>query len=167
MSQKYLKKLNAIVVPWKRNGSHVWSKMLECKDIIEHHITWHPKMRSSLFWFDNGTGLGALYFLVAPDFGIDEYIHNVYDVVEDGVCNVDRLLEVMLEEFALHIMQKIRPPVMYNVIDTPYWIHETIGYFNVNSAWEYLIRRDDPRIAYMMIWVKGLPFKIAFFMWKV
>lgn len=28
-------------------------------------------------------------------------------------------------------------------------------------------RKDEPRIAYKMIWVKGLPFKIAFFMWKV
>nr|XP_009777052.1 PREDICTED: uncharacterized protein LOC104226713 [Nicotiana sylvestris] len=118
MSQKYCKKLNAVVVPW-RNGSHVWRKMLECRDIIEHHITWHPKMGSSLFWFDNWTGLGALYFLVPLDFGIDENIHNVYDMVEEGVWNVDRLLEVLPEEFALHIVKKIRPPVIYNVIVLP------------------------------------------------
>ncbi|XP_070006056.1 uncharacterized protein [Nicotiana sylvestris] len=44
---------------------------------------------------------------------------------------------------------------------------ETRGYFSVRSAWDYTRRRDEPRTTYRMIWVKGLPFKIAFFMWKV
>lgn len=35
------------------------------------------------------------------------------------------------------------------------------------SAWEYLRRRQENSNAYRNIWVKGLPFKIAFFMWKV
>lgn len=46
--QKYYKKINPMVVPW-RKGSHVWRKMLECSELIEHHIVWHTKMGSSLF----------------------------------------------------------------------------------------------------------------------
>ncbi|XP_019244346.1 PREDICTED: uncharacterized protein LOC109224216 [Nicotiana attenuata] len=77
MSQKYCKKLNAIVVPWRRNGSHFWRKMLECRDNIEHKILWQPKMGSALFWFENWTGLGALYFITPPDFLCDESVQNV------------------------------------------------------------------------------------------
>lgn len=83
MSQKYCKKLNGLIVPW-RNGSHIWRKMLECRDIIEQQIVWQPKMGSSLFWFDNLTGLGALYLVTPPDFFCDESIHNIYDVVHEG-----------------------------------------------------------------------------------
>ncbi|XP_070004510.1 uncharacterized protein [Nicotiana sylvestris] len=95
-------------------------------------------MGSSIFWLDNWIGLGALYFIVPPKFGIDENVHNVYDVLENWAWNVERLLEILLEELAHHIVQK-----------------------------EYLRRRDDQKAVYKMIWVKGLPFKIAFFMWKV
>jgi len=58
--------------------------MLECRDLIEHQILWQTKMGSSLFWYENWTGLGALYFLVPQDFGIDENVHNVHDVTLDG-----------------------------------------------------------------------------------
>ncbi|XP_019253806.1 PREDICTED: uncharacterized protein LOC109232489 [Nicotiana attenuata] len=100
ISQKYCKKMNSVIVPW-RKGSHIWRKMLECRDLIEYQIIWQPKMGSSLFWFDNWTGLGALYFLVPQEFGIDEYVHNVYDVIEDGGWDVDRLYELLPEEYAV------------------------------------------------------------------
>ncbi|XP_070024861.1 uncharacterized protein [Nicotiana sylvestris] len=164
--QKYCKKLNSVMVPWKR-GSHIWRKMLECKDLIEHQILWQTKMGSSLFWYENWTGLGALYFLVPHDFGIDENIHNVHDVTLDGEWDVDRLFEILPEDLAVHILEKIKPPSTMQVLDRPFWMLETRGYFSIKSAWEYTRRRDEPRIAYRKIWVKGLPFKISFFMWKV
>ncbi|XP_019241572.1 PREDICTED: uncharacterized protein LOC109221549 [Nicotiana attenuata] len=120
-------------------------------------------MGSSLFWFDNWTGLGALYFNVPQDFGIDETVHNVFDVVEGGAWNVDRLFEILPEDLAMHILEKIKPPSVPNVVDVPYWMLEPRGYFSVKSAWRYLRRREDPKVAFKMIWVKGLPFKIAFF----
>nr|XP_016444849.1 PREDICTED: uncharacterized protein LOC107770100 [Nicotiana tabacum] len=164
--QKYCKKLNSIIVPWKR-GSHIWRKMLECRDLIEHQIFWQTKRGSSLFWFENWTGLGALYFLVPQDFGIDETVHNVHDVTLDGEWDVDRLFEMLPEDLAVHILEKIKPPSPQQVLDMPCWMQETREYFSVKSAWDYKRRRDEPRTAYMMIWVKGLPFKISFFIWKV
>uniref|UniRef100_A0A1U7VHC3 Uncharacterized protein LOC104213858 n=1 Tax=Nicotiana sylvestris TaxID=4096 RepID=A0A1U7VHC3_NICSY len=164
--QKYCKKLNSVIVPWKR-GSHIWRKMLECRDLIEHQIFWQTKRGSSLFWFENWTGLGALYFLVPQDFGIDETVHNVHDVTLDGEWDVDRLFEMLPEDLAVHILEKIKPPSPQQVLDMPCWMLETRGYFSVKSAWDYTRRRDEPRTAYRMIWVKGLPYKIALFMWKV
>lgn len=133
MTQKYYKKLNAVIVPC-REGSHIWRKMLECWDIIEHQITWHPKMGSSIFWLDNWIGLGALYFIVPPKFGIDENVHNVYDVLENWAWNVERLLEILLEELAHHIVQKVRPLVMENALDSPYWMLEPRAHFSMTYA---------------------------------
>nr|XP_009589827.1 uncharacterized protein LOC104087127 [Nicotiana tomentosiformis] len=76
-------------------------------------------------------------------------------------------MDILPEEYALHIVEKIRPPIMEDVIYVPYWMLEARGHFFVNSAWEYVRMRNEPRVAYKMIWVKGLTFKIAFFMWKV
>ncbi|XP_075083250.1 uncharacterized protein LOC142167001 [Nicotiana tabacum] len=133
-----------------RTKPSLWSSFLcqkYCKKLNS------PKMGSSLFWFDNWTGLGALYFLVPQDFGIDETVHNVNDVIEDGEWDVDMLFELLPKDFT--------------VFDMPFWMLETRGYFSVKSALDYMRRRDEPKITYRMTWVKGLPFKIAFFMWKV
>ncbi|XP_070012048.1 uncharacterized protein [Nicotiana sylvestris] len=111
--------------------------------------------------------LGALYFLVPRDFGIDETVHNVYDVTLDSEWDVDRLFELLPEDLAVHIMEKIKPHSPQQVLDMLFWMLEIRGYFSVKSAWDYTRRRDESRTAYRMIWVKGLPFKIAFFMWKV
>ncbi|XP_070010908.1 uncharacterized protein LOC142162804 [Nicotiana tabacum] len=109
-------------------------------------------MGSSLFWYENWTGLGALYFLVPQDFGIDENIQNVHDVTLDGEWDVDRLFEILPEDLAVHILEKIKPPSTMQVLDRPFWMLETRGYFSVKSAWEYTRRRDEPRIAYRKIW---------------
>ncbi|XP_075080475.1 uncharacterized protein LOC107786790 [Nicotiana tabacum] len=107
MSQKYCKKMNSVVVPWK------------------------------------------------GDFAIDDNIHNVSDVGEDGRWNVERLLEVLPEEFATHIIERVKPPVISNDLDVPFWMLETKGNFTVKSAWDYLRRREDPRRAYCLICVKA------------
>ncbi|XP_075083476.1 uncharacterized protein LOC142167217 [Nicotiana tabacum] len=124
-------------------------------------------MGSSLFWFDNWKGLGALYFLVPLEFGVDKTIHNVYDVMDDSAWNADKIPEILPEEFAEHILLHMKPPVVHDVLDKPQWILETRGEFSVKSTWEYLRRRNEPANAYKKIWVKGLPFRIAFFMFKV
>nr|XP_016480745.1 PREDICTED: uncharacterized protein LOC107801860 [Nicotiana tabacum] len=85
----------------------------------------------------------------------------------EGGWNVEKSMEILPEEFVVHILEKIKPPIMENTLDVPYWMLKTRGNFSVKSVWEYLRRRNDPTLAYKVIWVKGLPFKIAFFMWKV
>lgn len=70
-----------------------------------------------------------------------------------GICNT-------------HI-DNIKPPGEQQLLDVPYWCLENGGIFSVESAWEYLRQRKDTGAAYIKMWVKGLPFKISFFMWKV
>nr|XP_009757417.1 PREDICTED: uncharacterized protein LOC104210257 [Nicotiana sylvestris] len=164
MSQKYCKKLNAIVVPWRRNGSHIWRKMLECRDSIEHQILWQPKMGSALFWFENWTGLGDLYFITPPDFFCDESVQNVNEVLNGRNWNEHKLRELLPEDLANHILQNIKPPGENMVLDKPFWMLETRGEFTMRSAWDYIRIKRERCKAYKMIWVKGLPFKVSFFM---
>lgn len=124
-------------------------------------------MGSAQFWFDNWTEMGALYFHMPAHFPIDENIQNVNEMVENGIWNSNKLSQTLIEDWVNHILQNIRPPTDCAELDTPVWMLETRGHFSVKTAWEYLRRRESPRIVYKMIWVKGLPFKISFFLWKV
>ncbi|XP_075107168.1 uncharacterized protein LOC142180139 [Nicotiana tabacum] len=124
-------------------------------------------MGSALFWFENWMGLGDLYFITLPHFVCDEPIHNVYDVVEDGAWDVEKLLEILPEYIDVHILNNVKPPGVQGEIDKPYWMLKTKGEFSVRSAWEYVRRRKEPMNSYKKMWIKGLPFKISFFMWKV
>ncbi|XP_070035218.1 uncharacterized protein [Nicotiana tomentosiformis] len=39
--------------------------------------------------------------------------------------------------------------------------------FNVSSAWQILRHRADPNQDFKLMWIKGLPFKISFFLWRL
>ncbi|XP_070056988.1 uncharacterized protein [Nicotiana tomentosiformis] len=109
-------------------------------------------MRSSLFWLENWTGLGALYIVTPLDFVCDESIHNIYDVVENDQWDEEKIREILPEELADHILLHMKPPVVHDVLDNPQWMLETRGVFSVKSAWEYLRRRNEPVNAYKKIW---------------
>lgn len=83
--------------------------------------------------------------MVPHDFRIDDSVHNVFDVVEQGTWEVDRLLELLPEEYAMQIVDNIKPPQSQNELDKPYWKLETRGYFSVKTTWEYIKRRNEPR----------------------
>lgn len=78
--------------------------------------------------------MGALYFVTPHDFVYDESIHNVYDVVEDGAWDVEKLLEILPEYIDVHILNNVKPPGVQGEIDKPYWMLETKGEFNVRSS---------------------------------
>ncbi|XP_060182250.1 uncharacterized protein LOC132611910 [Lycium barbarum] len=141
--------------------------MLRARDSIDHLIWWQLRMGSSLFWFDNCSGLGPLYFLTPPDFYYDENINNVTDVVTEGRWNENILRNCLSEELAEHILHEVQLPSRPDELDKPWWTLEARGEFFVKSAWDHLWSRGQPRDAYKKIWVKGLPFKIAFLMWRV
>lgn len=52
-------------------------------------------------------------------------------------------------------------------MDKPWWIKNNTGKFTVKSVWEILRKKFAPNNDFMMLWVKGLPFKISFFEWRV
>ncbi|XP_059283713.1 uncharacterized protein LOC132037237 [Lycium ferocissimum] len=54
-----------------------------------------------------------------------------------------------------------------NEIDNQWWIHTSSGKFTVKSAWERLRQRKQRSQVYKNFWLKGLPYKISMFLWRV
>uniref|UniRef100_A0A0V0IG00 Putative ovule protein n=1 Tax=Solanum chacoense TaxID=4108 RepID=A0A0V0IG00_SOLCH len=44
---------------------------------------------------------------------------------------------------------------------------DTLGIFSTKSAWNYIRHREEPNKIYRWIWTKGVPFKMAFLMWRL
>ncbi|XP_059315234.1 uncharacterized protein LOC132065727 [Lycium ferocissimum] len=158
VSNKYLKKNNPILVPWKR-GSHVWRKLLQARDLIDHQILWQLKMGSALFWFDNWSGVGFLYFLTPPDFYCNEENNNVSDAVTQIRWHEVGLRNNLPQDLADFIINEVQPPSRGDELDKPWWMLETNGQFSLKPTWEYVRSKGEKKDVYRKIWVKGLPFK--------
>ncbi|KAH0696148.1 hypothetical protein KY289_013630 [Solanum tuberosum] len=52
-------------------------------------------------------------------------------------------------------------------VDKPWWLLTSNEKFLVNSAWELLRIKDTTSDYFRRIWVKGLPFKISFLVWRL
>lgn len=72
-------------------GSHVWRRLIEIKDEIEHLIWWQIKAGSCNFWHDNWTRQGALYFI--EDGGHEESDLEVEDFMTEEGWNLEKLRE--------------------------------------------------------------------------
>lgn len=59
---KYCKKDNPVMACAKRS-SHVWKRILEVRDDMEHLMWWQLKEGSCNFWYYNWKQIGALYFV--------------------------------------------------------------------------------------------------------
>ncbi|XP_070041120.1 uncharacterized protein [Nicotiana tomentosiformis] len=120
MRNKYCKKFNEVLVPW-RNGSQVWNKMMAMRDLLEHQIWWQLKRGYEKFWYDNWTGLGALYHVTSPDHWCDETVIHVRDVMIDAAWHEEQLREILPDDITDHIMEKISPPNSSELKDKAYW----------------------------------------------
>lgn len=140
--------------------------MLQMRDQVDHQIWWQLKRGNTHFWYDNWSGLGALYRASGPYHWCDESIVHVDEVVENGEWNDVLLMELLLGEIADHVLESIAPPSCDYLNDRPWWKLKTKGQFIVKSAWQYTRRRRQESKLYKFIWVKGLPFNVSLFMWR-
>lgn len=67
----------------------------------------------------------------------------------------------------IYICEGIKPPQIDNVTNKAWWMGESTGKFTMKSAWESIRTKNNKREVYKQLWIKGLPFKINFFLWKV
>lgn len=131
---KYCKKLHPTVVR-SSGSSHVWRKLLEIREEVEHDIWWQIKARNSSFWFDNWTKQGALFFTEGEN-ARDEEIE-VKEFIENGSWKIEKLRENLSEEMVFHIVKNIKPN-NYALNDKPWWMGSSIGAFSVKSAYHIL-----------------------------
>lgn len=81
--------------------------------------------------------------------------------------NMMLLNQLLSADLSTYIEHQLNPPIHDGILDKPMWKLEPRGDFSAKFAYDYVRRRRDPNTAYRNIWVKGLPFKVSFFMWKV
>lgn len=75
--------------------------------------------------------------------------------------------ELLPDEIADRIMEKIAPLNSPELRDKPFWQLESKGHFSVKTVWQYIRKNKQKSSLYKFIWAKGLPFKISFFMWRL
>lgn len=134
---------------------------------MDHEIVWQLKKGNSYFLLDNWTGLGQFYHVVPREFACDETVVCVYEVAEGGVWLEQCLRELLPEDFAEHVIQNVKPPTCPEQRDRPYWMLESRGMFSVRSAYHLMRQRKKPSDLYKNMWIKGIPFKISFFLWRL
>ncbi|XP_019256289.1 PREDICTED: uncharacterized protein LOC109234676 [Nicotiana attenuata] len=146
MWNKYCKKEIPTVVQFRR-GSNVWRKMLNAREEVEHEILWEFKSGTTNIWHENRTGLGVLYHVLPEDFPINEDLQDVAELRQGETWDDQLLDQTFNEEIAEHI----RLNVHYEGSEG-YWI----GHTGCQLLQEF-----------KLIWIKGLPFKISFFLWRL
>lgn len=88
-------------------------------------------------------------------------------MVLDRSWNEELLRELLPDELVDHIMEKITPKNSPELKDKAFWKLESKGHFSMKTAWQHARKRKHEKNLYKFIWVKGLPFKISFFMWSL
>lgn len=81
--------------------------------------------------------------------------------------NVPLLNELLPNEIVSHIIDKVSVVQAEEDWDKPWGKLTGNGNFTVSSAWELVREEKDRQDFFSKIWVKGLPFKIAFLMWRM
>ncbi|XP_070031692.1 uncharacterized protein [Nicotiana tomentosiformis] len=153
MWNKYCKKEPPTVVRF-RGGSHVWRQMLNAREEVEHEIVWELKT----FPYDH---------VLPEDFPINEGLQEVAELWQ-GETWYDQLLDQTFnEEIAEHIRLNVHYEGSEGYWDKPYWMPTPSGKFSVSSAWQIIRHRADPNQEFKLMWIKGFPFKISFFLWRL
>lgn len=148
----------------------MWRKMLEARDEVEHKILWEMNRGSTNVRHENLTGLGALYHVIPPEFSINEELQEVEELRHGDNWNAQLIEQTFPKVIADHIIHEVHFDATDEYLDTPKWMPTTLSRFSVSNAWQKLSPRAPTNVKYKMLWTKGLPFKISFFLrrlWRV
>lgn len=94
--------------------------MISVREEIEHEIWWQLKSGNVIFWFDNWTKLGALYFLEDDIRGEGEI--EVKEFIRNEEWDRRKLLLFISEEMTDHITTNISPTLVENGNDSIWWM---------------------------------------------
>ncbi|KAK6786237.1 hypothetical protein RDI58_014762 [Solanum bulbocastanum] len=115
----------------------------------------------------NYLGLGDLYTIIGEELEWSIIYEKIEDITSRGEWNEEVIHELLPTELAEHIISNIKPPRGRIETAKPCWMLDTKGIFSVKSAWNYVRHKEEPNQIYKRIWTKGLPFKMAFLIWRL
>ncbi|XP_070054442.1 uncharacterized protein [Nicotiana tomentosiformis] len=141
--------------------------MLEAREEVEHEILWEMNRGSTNVWHENWTGVGALYHVLPLEFHINKELQEVAELRDEEGWNDQLLDQTFPEDIAEHLRKEVHFDHTDDYWDTPRWMPTPSGKFSVSSAWNILRYRDTIKPYFKLMWTKGLPFKISFFIWRL
>ncbi|XP_059281156.1 uncharacterized protein LOC132034819 [Lycium ferocissimum] len=142
MWNKYCKKSLPNLVKWKR-GSQIWKKMLEAREEVEYEVWWEIKAGSA---------------------NINEDLEEVAELIEEGKWKERVSQQNFPVDIVDHIKSEIQIGQLHGYWDRLWCMVTSTCKFTLNSAWEILRHREEAQKEYKMMWGKGIPFKISFFL---
>ncbi|XP_019241407.1 PREDICTED: uncharacterized protein LOC109221379, partial [Nicotiana attenuata] len=113
------------------------------------------------------TRLGELYHVLPEDFPINEDLQDVAKLRQGETWDDQLLDQTFNEEIEEHIRLNVHYEGSEGYWDRPYWMPTPSSKFSVSSAWQILRHRADPNQEFKLMWIKGLLFKISFFLWRL
>ncbi|XP_060181532.1 uncharacterized protein LOC132611140 [Lycium barbarum] len=122
--------------------------------------------------FRTTVSLWGLSWLTRALFFVDTE-HNLEDETKvkeyilNGEWDQHKLTSVLSSETVEYIVENISPALVEADNDKPWWMGENSGQFFVKSAWEEVRQKQETRSVYKFIWLKGMPIKISFFLWRL
>ncbi|XP_075109238.1 uncharacterized protein LOC142181027 [Nicotiana tabacum] len=103
----------------------------------------------------------------ARDFPINKDLQDVAELRQGETWDDQLLDQTFNEEIVEHIRLNVHYEGSEGYWDRPYWMPTPSGKFTISSAWKILRHRADPNQEFKLKWIKGLPFKISFFLWRL
>ncbi|XP_075095079.1 uncharacterized protein LOC142173397 [Nicotiana tabacum] len=153
---------------WRfRTTKSLWSNFMWNKYCKKELPTVELKSGTTNIWHENWTGFGALYHVLLEDFPINEDLQEVAKLQQGEAWDDQLLDQTFNEEIAEHIRLNVHYEGSEGYWDRPYWMPTPSGKFSVSSAWKILRHRADPNQEFKLMWIKGLPLKISFFLWRL
>ncbi|KAH0662538.1 hypothetical protein KY284_027469 [Solanum tuberosum] len=108
-----------------------------------------------------------IWWSIKQEFEYDQTVILVKEVAEEGHWDEQTLKELLPQDLADHILQRISPPKDTEEFDRPYWKLESRGKFTVSTAFQKVRQKQEINKVYNLMWIKCMPIKICFFMWKL
>ncbi|XP_059310293.1 uncharacterized protein LOC132061510 [Lycium ferocissimum] len=145
------------------NNSNIWRSLLKIRLQAEQHIKWEINKGKVLFWWDNWPDQGP----VAPRVWLERKLGSitVQNFINNNNLNMNSLERVITNDLIQGVMDTEIGE--RQLPDKSIWTPTTNGNFTCSSAWQIVRQKQDVDLLAKMIWAKGTPFKISFFMWRL
>lgn len=160
MCFKYCKKLHPTIVQ-NAGFSHVWKKMLQVREEVEHQIGWHIRATNYNFGYDNQTKQGALIY-VDGDKAMEDEV-KVKEFIRLGQWNID-ILRLSLSKDMVDYISTNTKHVTSEVNDKACQMPETLGDFSIKSTFQLMRHKKNEATWIIFVWVKRFPSKKFFFL---
>ena len=140
-----------------KNSSHVWRRMVECRELAETYITWEINEGNISSLWDNWLGEKALGLsAMTYDCPIKNFISN-------DRWNLEKIVDWM-PNFPISLLNPRLLDPQPHKPDSMIWKLSSTGEFTLKSAYHLVRSKNSSSLADEKIWHVVLPQKISFFM---